>query len=105
MTANPGGGDYVPEPEKSGPVPGFPGTRYETEGNTVRIYGDNRTIHRNESLDVEVDEDGKVVAVWFRCQALPFVQCNALPGRAEEMKRMYEHPMPRIVNVGVIDVR
>lgn len=36
-----------------------------------RYYGDGGTIHGTTHLDVEM-QDGKVVAVWFRCQVLPF---------------------------------
>lgn len=36
-----------------------------------RFYGDGGTIHGTGHLDVEV-KDGQVVAVWFRCQMLPF---------------------------------
>ena len=72
----------------------------------VRVYGDDKTIHRNESLDVEVDDKGNVVSVWFRCQMLPFKQSNVEPDRAREMRDAYEeHGAPRIANVGVIDVR
>jgi hypothetical protein len=54
-----------------------------------RVYGHDATIHQNESLDVEVDKDGNVVAVWFRCQPLPFRQSDATDTRADEMRRMY----------------
>jgi len=33
---------------------------------------------------------GNVVAVWFRCQPLPFTQSIAMGERAEEMRSMYE---------------
>ncbi len=38
------------------------------------IYGHDRTIHRSGHLDVETDDNGNVVAVWFRCLSLPFKQ-------------------------------
>jgi len=41
-----------------------------------RFYGDGGTIHGSGELDVEVHE-GKVIAVWFRCQQLPFKQSPA----------------------------
>jgi hypothetical protein len=41
-----------------------------------RFYGDGTTIHGTTAIDVEV-EDGVVVAVWYRCQMLPFVQHDA----------------------------
>ena len=42
-----------------------------------RHYGDDGTIHQTGSVDVGVDKDGKVVAVWFRCAMLPFIQYDA----------------------------
>lgn len=39
----------------------------------VRFYGDGTTIHSIGHLDIEV-HGGKVVAVWYRCQMLPFTQ-------------------------------
>lgn len=59
----------------------------------LRYYGSDMTIHQNSGLDVEVDKDGKVVAVWFRCQPLPFKQSNADDRRADEMRRMYSKDM------------
>ena len=55
------------------------------------IYGRKNTIHKTEFLNVEVDKKGKVVAVWFRCRALPFVQSVADKNRAEEMTTMYSN--------------
>ncbi len=51
-----------------------------------RTYGHDGTIHDNRYLDVEVDGDGRVVAVWFRCQMLPFVQAEAGEARASAMR-------------------
>jgi hypothetical protein len=34
-------------------------------------YGDDKTIHGTQYLDIEV-HDGNVVGVWFRCMLLPF---------------------------------
>jgi len=66
------------------------------------IYGHDKTIHGTEHLDVEVDKNGKVVSVWFRCMALPFEQSLAQPWRANEMNRMYsERSMGRLVAVEV----
>lgn len=68
-----------------------------------RVYGFDKTIHRNEVLDVEV-RHGEVVAVWFRCQPLPFNQSNAAESRAKEMRSMYaEDQMPGLVAVTVQD--
>ena len=49
----------------------------------ARYYGDGGTIHSTTHLDVEVDDDGLVVAVWFRCQTLPFQVWNRNVPRAE----------------------
>lgn len=38
------------------------------------FYGGNGTIHDTGHLDVVLDEDGNVTAVWFRCRPLPFKQ-------------------------------
>jgi hypothetical protein len=54
------------------------------------IYGHDKTIHGTEHLDVEVDKHGQVVAVWFRCMALPFEQRAANEDRAVEMGQMYK---------------
>lgn len=42
-----------------------------------RFYGGGGTIHRSTELDVGVDREGNVVAVWYRCQSLPFKQYDA----------------------------
>jgi hypothetical protein len=55
-------------------------------------YGDNKTIHRSGEVNVELDKNGKVVSVWFRCLPLRFTQDVVEDHRAEEMKRMYETP-------------
>lgn len=36
------------------------------------VDGEQRTIHASGLLDIEVDDDGKPTAVWFRCLNLPF---------------------------------
>jgi hypothetical protein len=41
--------------------------RYGTEAD-----GSRNTIHAGGKLDIEVDDDGRPVAVWFRCLNLPF---------------------------------
>jgi len=51
-----------------------------------RYYGDGGTIHNSTALDVEVDTAGVVVAVWFRCQLLPFNQRQVCEERAESMR-------------------
>jgi hypothetical protein len=60
----------------------------------IRYYGGDGTIHRNGEVNVETDSNGTVVAVWFRCQPLPFTQTAVEPHRAAEMVRMYGR-MPR----------
>jgi hypothetical protein len=49
-------------------------------GSDTRYYGDGTTVHSSGHLDVEVFE-GRVVAVWFRCQPLPFKQTDVSPER------------------------
>ena len=56
----------------------------------TRYYGDGGTISPNTHLDVETDKDGNVVAVWFRCQHLPFKQTKVDDNRADDMHRLYE---------------
>ena len=58
------------------------------------IYGHNRTIHRTSDINVELDESGKVVSVWFRCLALPFTQTVTDNNRATEMRRAYAERKP-----------
>ena len=70
----------------SGPLPTTPPPKahpvYEKDAWRVkqelaapsRFYGDGGTIHSTGHLDVEVDDNGVVVAVWYRCLTLPFVQ-------------------------------
>jgi hypothetical protein len=36
------------------------------------FYGGDGTIHQSGHVDVQLDRDGNVVAVWFRCAMLPF---------------------------------
>lgn len=70
----------------------------------MRFYGANKTIHRTGHVDVEVDENGQVVAVWFRCQALAFKQSNVDSERAKEMKNMYDaDELPDIVGFRLKD--
>lgn len=69
-----------------------------------RSYGWSDTIHRDKALDVETDDEGNVVAVWFRCQPLPFTQTKRDEQRAEEMRRMYaDSPMPKLLAVDLED--
>ena len=49
-----------------------------------RFYGDGGTVHDTGYLDIE-SIDGVVVAVWFRCQQLPFQQFWISEYRANEL--------------------
>jgi hypothetical protein len=53
-------------------------------------YGDNRTIHGTDHVDVETDEKGNVVSVWFRCMMLPFEQTKVKQHRAMDMLSAYK---------------
>jgi hypothetical protein len=64
-----------------------------------RFYGDDGTIHHTTTLDVET-RNGKVVAVWFRCQAIAFKQSEVDKDRAAEMWSM---PGSMITGVQVSD--
>lgn len=69
-----------------------------------RYYGDGGTIHQSVYLDIETDDYGKVVAVWFRCQLLPFYQTITDPDRADDMRRAYrEGYIPALTGVEVLD--
>lgn len=66
-----------------------------------RYYGDGGTIHSSNHLDVET-KDGRVVAVWFRCQQLSFVQTEVGENRAESMITNFWAGMP-LTGVEVVD--
>lgn len=74
----------------------------ENDAPSVRTYGFDKTIHRTEQLDIDV-HNGEVVAVWFRCQPLPFRQINTDDRRADEMRYMYDGPIPSLLAVEVRD--
>lgn len=40
------------------------------------FYGGDRTWHNTGTVDVQLNKDGDVVAVWFRCRMLPFTQSS-----------------------------
>lgn len=70
-----------------------------------REYGGIDTIHGSTLLDVEV-HNGQVVSVWFRCQPLPFRQCDVTDSRAEEMIRMVgSSSLPALTAVKIDDSR
>jgi hypothetical protein len=66
------------------------------------LYGYEGTIHHTEHLDVEVDKEGNVVSVWFRCCALPFVVTSVGKERTAEMKSMYDRV--RKAKITAIDI-
>lgn len=71
--------------------------------NGVRAYGGDMTIHQTTELDIETF-NGEVVAVWFRCQPLPFNQSDASKQRADEMRSMYDRDrIPGLLGVAVVD--
>lgn len=68
----------------------------------VTSYGHDRTIHQTTYVDVEVDVNGSVVAVWFRCMPLPFRAHSVGEQRAKEMRWMYKgHSEPKLLAVEV----
>lgn len=66
-----------------------------------RYYGDGGTIHATRHLDVETHL-GDVVAVWFRCRTLPFVQHEVDAARADAM-RGSGATAPALTGVEVVD--
>lgn len=73
-------------------------------GEDKRFYGDGGTIHHSNHVDVETDAGGAVVAVWFRCQPIPFRQTKSDQQRCKEMVGMYEaNPAPDLCGVVVRD--
>lgn len=66
-----------------------------------RYYGDGGTIHASGLLNVETDSKGNVVAVWFRCQMLPFAQHRVNSDRATEMRGADD--LPALTGVEVLD--
>lgn len=71
----------------------------------LRYYGGDGTIHRTGQLDVEVDAWGNVVAVWFRCQPLPFKQVRVAEPRAAEMRGMYGSGVGESIDAVVLKER
>lgn len=63
----------------------------------TQYYGDGGTIHSTGEVNVELDKNGKVVSVWFRCALLPFTQHVVDDNRAKDMRRAYsENSIPEI---------
>lgn len=63
----------------------------EISNSQSRFYGGDNTIHHTGHLDVET-RDGEVVAVWYRCQMLPFEQEEVDDDRARSMRSAMHHP-------------
>lgn len=57
-------------------------------------YGGAQTIHNTGTIDVVVDDSGKIVDVWFRCANLPFRVTKQGTGRTE-----YSTGKPNIVAI------
>jgi hypothetical protein len=57
----------------------------------TQYYGDGGTIHSSTAVNVELDSNGKVVSVWFRCCPLPFTQTVVDDSRANSMRTMYQN--------------
>ena len=72
-------------------------------GVKLRTYGNTGTIHGSTELDIEVDDRGQVVAVWFRCQTLPFRQANPGPERSADMREAYKRGTVKLHAVVVQD--
>lgn len=66
----------------------------------ARYYGDGGTIHGSGFVHVEVC-DGEVVAVWFRCQQLPFQAVEVSKARGTEMRRAFADIRDEVCLVGV----
>lgn len=76
--------------------------KQELAGETgARYYGNGGTIHGTTQLDVETDADGNVVAVWFRCQQLPYRQTRVDDRRVREAGGW--EGLPRLTGVELID--
>lgn len=64
--------------------------------NEIKHYGEH-TIHSTGHLDVEVDDEGNVIAIWYRCITLPFRQVNI----SNERKLSLSNSMPDISITGI----
>lgn len=59
-------------------------------------YGDDKTVHASDYVNVEVNSVGQVVAVWFRCHPVLFKQSYADRTRSVQMEAMYSKQQPGI---------
>lgn len=62
-------------------------------------YGTGNTIHQTGTIDVQLDQDGEVCAVWFRCRSLPFT-VSRVGGRHEKIQ-----PALAIEEITYVDLR
>lgn len=67
------------------------------------FYGGTGTIHQTPYLHVETQGES-VVAVWYRCRLLPYVQVEVEPDRAEDMERAYiDNPVPALTGIEILE--
>ena len=68
----------------------------------IDVYGGSGTIHGTKHVNVEVDEKGEVVAVWFRWMPLRFDATVVPEYRAKEMRTMYKNgEIPALVGLAL----
>lgn len=67
------------------------------EDKETRFYGGDGTWHQTGEINVELDSEGKVVSVWYRCQLLPFTQRVVDSKRARAMRSTYDFQKPPAV--------
>ncbi len=67
----------------------------------TRRYGGKNTIHQTGHIDVEIDSEGVVVAVWFRCMPLPFQQTIVDSNRAAMLQANFNQPIHKLIAVEI----
>lgn len=67
------------------------------------FYGHNKTIHGTQKLNIEIDNNGSVVSVWFRCCALPFDVTVVNDSRAEDMCKMSD-TINKTIKLNAVDI-
>lgn len=63
------------------------------------FYGGDNTIHQTGEVNVQLDKHGNVVAVWFRCQMLPFTQRTVTGDYEEGLRSMDMTKLARIKGI------
>jgi hypothetical protein len=58
------------------------------------IYGHDGTFHQTNEVNIEKDDWGNIVSVWFRCATLPFTVRKVRRSRADEMIELYNNNPP-----------